>query len=64
VIGWTVELTASARRQYRMIDDGPQRSAANILAELSEDVPEIAGAIPLRGYRDLWRVRFIMNASA
>jgi len=57
VNGWTVELSKSAQRELRQLEDGPQRSAEDLLKDLAED-PAVIPAIELRGKRDTWRVRF------
>jgi len=57
VSGWKVELTPTAQREFRQLDDGPQRSAAELIADLAED-PTLTPAIELRGKPDTWRARF------
>ena len=55
--GWEVELTPSAQREFRQLDDGPQQSAGELIADLAED-PALTPAVELRGKPDTWRARF------
>jgi mRNA-degrading endonuclease RelE of RelBE toxin-antitoxin system len=55
--GWKVELSNSARRELRQLDDGSRQAAAELLEELAED-PALVHAIELRGKPDTWRARF------
>jgi hypothetical protein len=53
VNGWTVELTTSAQREFRQLEDGPQQAAAELIADLAED-PSLVPALEMRvvGYFD------------
>jgi mRNA-degrading endonuclease RelE of RelBE toxin-antitoxin system len=55
---WTVELTAKARREYRLLDEGTKQAAVELLQDLAEEGPLMIPAIELRGNPDTWRVRF------
>jgi mRNA-degrading endonuclease RelE of RelBE toxin-antitoxin system len=57
VNGWTVELRKSAQNELRQLEDGPQRSATQLLKDLAED-PTLTPAIELRGKPGTWRARF------
>ena len=54
---WTVELTGSARREFKLLAPQQKESAAELILELAED-PFPEDAVPLRGYDSLYRVRF------
>jgi mRNA-degrading endonuclease RelE of RelBE toxin-antitoxin system len=53
---WTVEFTASARREFKLLSSPEKASASEFLLELAED-PFPFDAVPLRGYQGLYRVR-------
>lgn len=55
--GWKVELTNSAKKELRRLDEGPKRDAAELIADLIED-PLAVPATELRHYPGLWRARF------
>jgi mRNA-degrading endonuclease RelE of RelBE toxin-antitoxin system len=55
--GWKVDISKSAQRELRQLDDGPRQAAAELLEDLAED-PALADAIELRGKPDTWRARF------
>jgi mRNA-degrading endonuclease RelE of RelBE toxin-antitoxin system len=54
---WTVELTGSARREFKLLAPPEKESASELILELAED-PFPFDAVPLRGYHNLYRVRF------
>jgi mRNA-degrading endonuclease RelE of RelBE toxin-antitoxin system len=54
---WTVEFTASARREFKSLGAREKASAGECILELADD-PFPPGAIPLRSYKNLYRVRF------
>jgi mRNA-degrading endonuclease RelE of RelBE toxin-antitoxin system len=58
LIGWTVELTPTARRQYRQLEDGPKSAAKELLEDLEVEGPELVSALELRGKPRVWRARF------
>ena len=53
---WEVSLLSSAEREFDGLDDGVRRAAASAISDLAED-PIPFGAVPLRGYRNLYRIR-------
>jgi hypothetical protein len=53
VNGWTVELTKSAQREFRQLEDGPEQAAS----DLAED-PSMVPSIELRANPQIWRARF------
>ena len=55
--GWTVELTKSAQREFRQLEDGPQQAAAELIADLAED-PSLVPALEMRANPQIWRARF------
>lgn len=55
--GWTVELLESARRDLRLLGDGPQQDAIALLDELAED-PMLVQPIEMSGKANVWRVCF------
>jgi mRNA-degrading endonuclease RelE of RelBE toxin-antitoxin system len=57
VKGWKVELSNSARREFRRLDDGPRQAAAHLIGDLGED-PELVPALELRGKPNIWRAWF------
>jgi len=57
VIRWTVELRPVARRELRLLDDGPKRDAAALIADLTEDPMQVA-AREMRHYQNTWKARF------
>jgi len=48
VTPWKVELTKSAKRELRELDEGPRREAGELIQELAVDPTNIPGAIELR----------------
>jgi mRNA-degrading endonuclease RelE of RelBE toxin-antitoxin system len=54
---WTVEFTASARREFKLLGGPEKESAVECLLELADE-PFPPGSIALRGYRNLYRIRF------
>jgi mRNA-degrading endonuclease RelE of RelBE toxin-antitoxin system len=58
VNGWTVELRPRAKKELRILDDGPRQEALDLLDELREEGPALVAALKMRGYPDTWRVRF------
>jgi mRNA-degrading endonuclease RelE of RelBE toxin-antitoxin system len=56
--GWTIELSKSAQRELRLLEDGPRQAAIDLLEDLRESGPALASAISLRGHKDVWRARF------
>jgi len=54
---WTVEFTGSARREFKLLVTQEKESAAEVILKLAED-PFPGDAVPLRGYDNLYRVRF------
>jgi mRNA-degrading endonuclease RelE of RelBE toxin-antitoxin system len=46
---WTVELSKSAQREYRRLEEGPKRDAAELLEDLAED-PFSIPAISMRSH--------------
>jgi mRNA-degrading endonuclease RelE of RelBE toxin-antitoxin system len=57
VNGWQVELTPSARRELRHLEDGPRQAALELIADLAED-PALVPAIELDANPNNWRARF------
>jgi mRNA-degrading endonuclease RelE of RelBE toxin-antitoxin system len=57
VNGWKVELTPSAQRQFRRLEDGPRQAAEELLQDLAED-PALIPAVELDANPNTWRVRF------
>lgn len=55
--GWTVELSKSAQREFRHLDEGPKRDAAELPEDLREQGP-LVPALELTANPDNWRVRF------
>jgi mRNA-degrading endonuclease RelE of RelBE toxin-antitoxin system len=58
VNGWTIELSKSARREFRLLDEGAKQDAMEILQDLAEEGPVVVPAIELKKYPDAWRARF------
>jgi mRNA-degrading endonuclease RelE of RelBE toxin-antitoxin system len=58
VNGWKVELSPTAQREFRQLAEGPKRDAEEVIEDLREQGPALVQAVQLRGYPDLWRVRF------
>ncbi len=56
-IGWKVEFTPLARRHLDELEDRVRIEAIEVMRDLRED-PFSPGHIPLRGYRDVYRIRF------
>jgi mRNA-degrading endonuclease RelE of RelBE toxin-antitoxin system len=54
---WSVEFTASARREFKLLGARERNAAVRAIFELAEN-PFLAGSIALRGYTNLYRVRF------
>ncbi len=54
---WVVSLRRLAQRELAELDDTVRFEAIEAIAELEED-PFPAGSIQLRGYTNLYRVRF------
>ena len=57
VNGWTVELTTSAQREFRQLEDGPQQAAAEPIADLAED-PSLVPSLEMRANPQIRRARF------
>jgi mRNA-degrading endonuclease RelE of RelBE toxin-antitoxin system len=57
IASWRVEFTASGRREFKSLGFREKEAAVRAIGELTED-PTPAGAIALRGYRNLYRFRF------
>jgi mRNA-degrading endonuclease RelE of RelBE toxin-antitoxin system len=55
---WRVDLSISAQRELRRLNEGPRRAADELIDDLSEYGPELPGAIELVANPDIWRVRF------
>ena len=55
---WKVELTATARRELRLPDEGPQRDATELMQDLAGEGPFIVPSLQMRGLPDTWRARF------
>jgi mRNA-degrading endonuclease RelE of RelBE toxin-antitoxin system len=62
VNGWNVELRPLARRQLRLLPEGPRQAALDVFDELRELGPALVEAIRMRGYVETWRVRFHHDA--
>lgn len=56
--GWKVELRPAARRDLRLLDEGPRRAALDLLFELEEQGPELVSSIELRANPSIPRVPF------
>jgi mRNA-degrading endonuclease RelE of RelBE toxin-antitoxin system len=56
--GWRVILRPLAKRQYRVLEDGPKRDAAELMQDLQEDPLNIPGAVLVTGYKNAERARF------
>ncbi len=54
---WHVRFLPAARREFRKLDDSVKAEASEVLRELSDD-PFLFGAALLRGYTDLYRIKF------
>jgi mRNA-degrading endonuclease RelE of RelBE toxin-antitoxin system len=54
---WAVSLHRSARRELAALDDSARLDALDAISDLEED-PFPIGSIALRGYTNLYRVRF------
>jgi hypothetical protein len=57
VNGWIVDLSKGARREFRLLEDGPKRDATDLMEDLREQGPVVEGALKMRAYPDTWRVR-------
>lgn len=55
--GWRVSIRPSADREIDELDDSVRRDAIAVITDLKDD-PFPFGSVLLRGYRDLYRVRF------
>jgi mRNA-degrading endonuclease RelE of RelBE toxin-antitoxin system len=58
VTRWKVVLRPAAKKQYRLLEEGPKRDAAELIEDLAEDPTRIPGAIPMKGYANAYRARF------
>ncbi len=58
---WRVELTKSAKRELRELEEGPRREAGELIQDLAVDPTNIPGAIELRANPNHWRIRFHHN---
>ena len=56
--GWKVILRSQAKKEYRLLEEGPKRDAAELMQDLEEDPLNIPGAIPMKGYKNADRARF------
>jgi mRNA-degrading endonuclease RelE of RelBE toxin-antitoxin system len=54
---WSVEFTASARREFKLLGARERSAAVRAIFDLAEN-PFLAGSIALRGYSNLYRIRF------
>ena len=54
---WRVELTRSARSEYAALSDVIRHEALILPLELAED-PFLEDALPMRGHRNHYRLRF------
>jgi mRNA-degrading endonuclease RelE of RelBE toxin-antitoxin system len=54
---WSVEFTASARREFKLLGARERNATVRAIFELAEN-PFSAGSIALRGYSNLYRIRF------
>jgi len=54
---WRVSIRPSAEHEIDELDDSVRREAIAVITDLKDD-PFPSGSVPLRGYRDLYRVRF------
>jgi mRNA-degrading endonuclease RelE of RelBE toxin-antitoxin system len=55
--GWSVSLRASAQRELDHLDDSARSEAIEAILGLEED-PFVVGSVLLRGYTNLYRVKF------
>ena len=51
---WKVVLRPAAKKQYRVLEEGPKRDAAELIEDLAEDPTRIPGAIPMKGYANAY----------
>jgi mRNA-degrading endonuclease RelE of RelBE toxin-antitoxin system len=58
---WTVEITPTARRQYRQLEDGPESEGRDLLEDLEAEGPDSIPAVELRRGPNVWRIRFHNN---
>jgi len=49
--GWAIELSQSAQRELRLLEDGPRQAATDLLEDLRELGPTVATAIQLRAHK-------------
>jgi len=56
--GWAIELSQSAQRELRLLEDGPRQAATDLLEDLRELGPALESAVQLRAHKDVWRARF------
>jgi mRNA-degrading endonuclease RelE of RelBE toxin-antitoxin system len=54
---WKLKLRSDAQKEYDALDDFVREEALSILSELAEN-PFPEDAVPLRGHRDHFRLRF------
>ena len=54
---WKIEFTPLARRHLDELEDRVRIEAMRAIVDLRED-PFPPGSVPLRGYRDVYRIRF------
>jgi mRNA-degrading endonuclease RelE of RelBE toxin-antitoxin system len=54
---WRVSIRPSAVHEIDQLDDSVRLEAIAVLADLRDD-PFLSGSLLLRGYRNLYRVRF------
>lgn len=55
--GWRVSIRPSADHEIDELDDSVRREAIAVITDLKDD-PFPSGSLLLRGYRDLYRIRF------
>jgi mRNA-degrading endonuclease RelE of RelBE toxin-antitoxin system len=56
--GWAIELSQSAQRELRLLEDGPRQADIDLLEDLRELGPMLITSIQLRAHKDVWRARF------
>ena len=56
LIEWRLKVLKSAERELDELPEAAYREVVNAIADLIED-PHPPGSIPLRNYRDVYRVR-------
>ena len=57
---WSVEFTASARREFKLLGARERNAAVRAIFDLAENF-FLEGSIALRGYSNLYRIRFWHN---